>query len=191
MHSTHSLLPSHSALWGKRECALCIWASKIRPYQISTSYTLYTVETFTSQKFLKNQILFAFSEFSCYDRVVFSLRLKNSRAQKLKLKAKNSNSRIFSRKLKHFFRKNSRNRKILRALLPFIINLCSLCIRFCTKTPNYLDIAVETQRIFENLKETQGLFENSRPKQPKFFQKLKISETPLSNAAQKTAKKKP
>ena len=43
MHSTHSLLPSHSALWGKRECALCIWASKIRPYQISTSYTLYTV----------------------------------------------------------------------------------------------------------------------------------------------------
>ena len=101
---------------------------------------------------------------SIYGRGFFSLRLKNSRAQKLKLKPKNSNSRIFSRKLKHFFRKNSRNRKILRALLPFIINLCSLCIRFCTKTPNYLDIAVKTQRIFENLKETQGLFENSRPK---------------------------
>ena len=43
MHSTHSLLPSLSALCGKRECAQCIWASKIRPYQISTSYKLYTV----------------------------------------------------------------------------------------------------------------------------------------------------
>ena len=51
MHSTHSLLPSLSALCGKRECAQCIWASKIRPYHISTSYTLYTVgETSRQQK---------------------------------------------------------------------------------------------------------------------------------------------
>lgn len=31
-----------------RECVLCIWASEIRPYQISTSYTLYAVEQWCS-----------------------------------------------------------------------------------------------------------------------------------------------
>ena len=53
---------------------------------------------------------------------------------------------------------------LFESFFAFIINLFSLCIRFYTKTPNYLDIAVKTQRIFEKLKETQGFFKNSRPK---------------------------
>ena len=39
--------------------------------------------------------------------------------------------------------------------------------------------------------ETQGFSENSRPKQPSKLQKLKISETPLTNHAEKTPKKNP
>ena len=113
--------------------------------------------------------------------VFFSLRLKNSRAQKLKLKPKNSNSRIFSRKLKHFFSKKLKKPENFESSFAFYHKSMQFMYQILHKNPNYLDIAVKTQRIFEN----------SRPKQPKFFQKLKISETPLSNAAQKTAKKKP
>ena len=104
---------------------------------------------------------------------------------------KNSNSRNFSRKLKHFFQKNSRNRKMLGTFLPYITNISCLCIRFHPKTPKYNVFAVKTQGIFKNSMETQGFFENSRPKQPSKLQKLKISETPLTNVAEKTPKKNP
>ena len=104
---------------------------------------------------------------------------------------KNSNSRNFSRKLKHFFHKNSRNRKMLGTFLPYITNISCLCIRFHPKTPKYNVFAVKTQGIFKNSMETQGFFENSRPKQPSKLQKLKISETPLTNGAEKTPKKIP
>ena len=77
---------------------------------------------------------------------------------------KNSNSRNFSRKLKHFFSKNSRNRKMLGTFLPYITNISCLCIRFHPKTPKYNVFAVKTQGIFKNSMETQGFFENSRPK---------------------------
>ena len=46
---------------------------------------------------------------------------------------KNSNSRNFSRKLKQIFRKNSRNRKMLRTFLPYITNMSCLCIRLHPK----------------------------------------------------------
>ena len=80
---------------------------------------------------------------------------------------------------------------MLGTFLPYITNISCLCIRFHPKTPKYNVFAVKTQGIFKNSMETQGFFENSRPKQPSKLQKLKISETPLTNGAEKTPKKIP
>ena len=60
---------------------------------------------------------------------------------------------------------------MLGAFLPYITNLCSLCIRFHTKTPNYLHIAVQTQGIFENSMKTQGFFQKLKAKIAQFFAK--------------------
>ena len=58
---------------------------------------------------------------TCLIRTGFFIRRrpKNSRAQKLKLKK-------FFAKTQAFFRKNSRNRKMLRTFMPYITNLCCL-----------------------------------------------------------------
>ena len=111
-------------------------------------------------------------------------------AQKLK-GPKTQTQEIFRENSSIFFQKNSRNRKMLGTFLPFITNISCLCIRFHPKTPKYNVFAVKTQGIFKNSMETQGFFENSRPKQPSKLQKLKISETPLTNGAEKTPKKIP
>ena len=67
----------------------------------------------------------------------FSLRLKNSRAQKLKLK-------IFFAKTQALFSEKLKKPENVESFFAFITNLFSLCIRFYTKTPNYLDIAGKT-----------------------------------------------